>query len=115
MDVCESRVIHLDKVLRAKEKDLSHGELEELSQFFKTFADPNRLRILMALGNEEMCVCDIAAFLGVSESAVSHQLRFLRTSKLVKNRRDGTILYYSLTDHHVKEIISSGLEHVHEK
>ena len=114
MDACESRIIHIDKVQRAKEKDLGYDELEELSQFLKTFADPNRLRILMALNNEEMCVCDIAAFLGVSESAVSHQLRFLRTSKLVKNRREGTILYYSLDDHHVSKIISSGLEHIRE-
>lgn len=113
-DKCEARVIHIDKVEQARAGSLKDDELNNLSLLFKTFADPSRLRILMALGTQEMCVCDIAAFLDISESAVSHQLRYLRTMGLVTNRREGTVLYYRLTDFHVKELIDIGLEHVRE-
>ncbi len=109
---CETRVIHIEKVRVAKSESLKKDDLEELSAFFKTFADPNRLRIMMALNHQEMCVCDIAAFLDISESAVSHQLRYLRTMRLVKNRREGTVLYYRLTDNHVQSLIDTGLEHI---
>ncbi len=81
---------------------------------FKIFADPSRLKILFALERQEMCVCDIAAFLGLTESAVSHQLRLLRTAKLVKNRREGTVLYYRLVDDHVKMLTDIGLIHIRE-
>ena len=114
VDRCETRIIHFEKVQKAKESALAGDELEELSLFFKTFADPSRIRILMALVDQEMCVCDIAAFLDISESAVSHQLRNLRSSRLVKNRREGTVLYYRLTDEHVEEMITTGLEHIRE-
>ncbi len=113
-DKCESRVIHLEKVELAKEKSLNDDEFEVLAQFFKSVADPSRVKILMALCHQEMCVCDIAAFLEISESAVSHQLRYLRTMNLVKNRRDGNILYYRLTDSHVEKLIEIGLEHIQE-
>jgi DNA-binding transcriptional ArsR family regulator len=76
--------------------------------------DPNRLRILWALDREEMCVCDLARFLGVSESAVSHQLRQLRQLQLVTNRREGPVLYYRLSDDHVRTLIHLGREHLHE-
>ena len=114
IDQCETRIIHIEKVKKAQDSALQHDDLEELSLFFKTFADPSRLRILMALADQEMCVCDIAAFLDISESAVSHQLRYLRNNKLVSNRREGTVLYYRLTDDHVERIIRTGLEHIHE-
>jgi DNA-binding transcriptional ArsR family regulator len=113
-DKCETRIIHVEKVEKARDFSLDGAELNDLSLFFKTFADPSRLKIMMALAQQEMCVCDIAAFLDISESAVSHQLRYLRGSRLVKNRRDGTILYYRLTDVHVKEMIDTGLEHIRE-
>ena len=89
-------------------------ECEQLSDMFKILADPSRLRILVALEHQEMCVCDIAAFLGLTESAVSHQLRLLRTAKLVKNRREGTVLYYRLVDDHVKMLTDIGLVHIRE-
>ncbi len=114
IDKCETRVIHREKVIQAKEASLNKSELENLSMFFKTFADQSRLRMLMALGDQEMCVCDIAAFLEISESAVSHQLRYLRTMGLVRKRREGTVLYYRLTDVHVNELIDTGLEHIRE-
>lgn len=113
-DRCEARCIHLDKVNSAKDSALDDEETLSLASFFKTFADPNRVKILMALEKQEMCVCDIASFLDISESAVSHQLRYLRTTKLVKNRREGTVLYYRLVDEHVHKIILTGLEHIRE-
>ena len=113
-DRCAVRVIHFEKVKIAQDTSLEEDELDSLAEFFKTFADPNRLRILMALEQQEMCVCDIAAFLTISESAVSHQLRSLRSSKLVKSRRAGTVLYYRLIDEHVMKIILTGLEHIQE-
>ena len=113
-DRCEACCIHLDAVESARDTALGEEEIISLSSFFKTFADPNRLKILMALEKQEMCVCDIASFLDISESAVSHQLRYLRNTKLVKNRREGTVLYYRLVDEHVYKIILTGLEHVRE-
>jgi DNA-binding transcriptional ArsR family regulator len=82
---------------------------------FKAFADPSRLRILHALRVEEMCVCDLSALLEISESAVSHQLRLLRTLRLVTNRRDGTVLYYRLLDAHVPELLDLALLHLREE
>lgn len=114
-DKCDTRIIHIEKVKVAKESALAPTMLDRLSLFFKTFADTSRIKILMALRQQEMCVCDIAAFLEISESAVSHQLRFLRNSGIVANRREGTVLYYRLTDEHASEIIAKGLEHIHEQ
>lgn len=113
-DLCGCRVIHQDKVAAARTEALDLREVEELSQLFKVFADPSRLRILYALAAQEMCVCDLAALLEISESAVSHQLRLLRTMKLVANRRDGTILYYRLADEHATVFIAMALEHLRE-
>ena len=113
-DRCQCRMIHQEKVDAARERSLNEHEVEQLSLTFKALADPSRLRILLALGVQEMCVCDLAALLSVSESAVSHQLRLLRTMNLVKNRREGTILYYRLIDDHVKMLVDIALEHVRE-
>jgi DNA-binding transcriptional ArsR family regulator len=114
-DLCDCRIIHQDKVAKAREEALELDEIEELSQLFKAFADPSRLRILYALANREMCVCDLAALLEITESAVSHQLRLLRTMKLVANRREGTILYYRIADEHVTVLIAIVREHLQEK
>ncbi len=113
-DRCHQRIIHYNKVLSAREKALDEREIQRLSQIFRTLGDPTRLRILTALSDQEMCVCDLAALLKISESAVSHQLRLLRTMNLVKNRREATVLYYSLNDEHVKILINIGLEHARE-
>jgi ArsR family transcriptional regulator, lead/cadmium/zinc/bismuth-responsive transcriptional repressor len=114
-DKCRCRTIHLQVVEEARAASLSLDECEKLSQMFKILADPSRLRILFALERQEMCVCDLAALLEISESAVSHQLRFLRNVNLVKNRRDGTVLYYRLVDDHVKILTDIGLTHIREK
>jgi len=114
-ELCVSRIVHQEKVDLARSQDLGPEEVEQLCQLFKAFSEPGRLRILHALLQQEMCVCDLAALLEVSESAVSHQLRLLRTMKLVANRREGTILYYRLVDEHVTVLISIALEHLREK
>jgi DNA-binding transcriptional ArsR family regulator len=112
---CEVRTIHLDRVIRARQEAISDPLLQRLALTYKILGDPTRLRIVMALKSGEMCVCDLAAFVGVSESAVSHQLRHLRDLALVKHRRDGQALYYSLDDEHVFDLIEIGLEHLLEK
>ena len=111
-DQCEYRIIHDEKVKKARLLALDETSIEDLCQTFKALGDASRLKILWALEHQEMCVCDLAALLGISESAVSHQLRLLRTLRLVRNRRDGTILYYRLTDGHVSELVRIALEHV---
>lgn len=111
---CDCEVIHEDVVLGTQEKMLSKEEYVDLASLFKMFGDGTRLQILHALEQNEMCVCDLAALLGVTKSAVSHQLKALRLANLVKFRREGQIVYYSLADDHVKAIIDIGMEHLHE-
>ena len=88
--------------------------LYDLANLFKIFSDPTRIRIMYALTAGELCVCDIASVLNMTQSAISHQLRVLKQSELVKFRRDGKTVYYSLADSHVETILSQGLEHVQE-
>lgn len=111
-DLCQVRVVHDDRVRRARREEPPRERLERLTALFKALGDPTRLAILTALMGGEMCVCDLAAYLGISESATSHQLRRLRDLFLVRNRRDGQILFYSLDDQHVADLISQSLEHV---
>ena len=113
-DLCDCRIIHNDKISDARKSALSSETTEDLCQTFKALGDASRLKILWALKHQEMCVCDLAALLGISESAVSHQLRLLRTLRLVKNRREGTILYYRLADDHISELVKIALEHIRE-
>jgi DNA-binding transcriptional ArsR family regulator len=113
-DICHVRVIHADKIEQAHQKVMEDERLERLALTYRMLGDPTRLKILMALKQVEMCVCDIAAFLGISESAVSHQLRRLKDLALVKSRRDGPIIYYALDDEHVSGLLDVGLEHVRE-
>lgn len=113
-DRCDVRCIHRDRIASAKEIGLEFGEYQVMAALFKAMGDPNRLKILWALSTGEMCVCDLAALLECSESAVSHQLRLLRQMALVSNRRQGQILYYRLNDEHVGALIRLALEHVRE-
>jgi DNA-binding transcriptional ArsR family regulator len=113
-ETCDIRVVHLDRVARARNEAIAEKALERLALTFKIMGDPTRLKIILALRGGEMCVCDIAAFVGLSESAVSHQLRRLRELALVSPRRDGQILYYSLDDAHVLDLVSVGLNHIEE-
>ncbi|MGL1930546.1 MAG: metalloregulator ArsR/SmtB family transcription factor [Desulfotalea sp.] len=104
-DRCDVKVIHHKKLKIAREKSIGRENAEKLAAIFKTLADPGRLRIISALSEQELCVCDIAALLESSHSAVSHQLRHLRNLCIVKNRREGTVLYYSLVDNEIAETI----------
>jgi len=113
-DKCSCRCIHEDRIDRARESALNNDDNSHLSQLFKAMGDTTRLRIIYALDREEMCVCDLAVLLGITESAVSHQLRFLRQLHLVTNRREGPILYYRLDDDHVGQLVRLGLEHIRE-
>jgi DNA-binding transcriptional ArsR family regulator len=112
--VCDCDVIH-EEVVNEVRKNLSDKEeYIELAALFKLFGDGTRVQILHALEQHEMCVCDIAALLDLTKSAVSHQLKALRLANLVKFRREGQIVFYSLADDHVKEIIDMGFEHLRE-
>ena len=113
-DGCQIKVVHLDRLEQARKHAIADHELDRLALTYKVLGDPNRLKIVMALRNVEMCVCDLAAFTGISDSAVSHQLRRLKDLALVKSRRDGQIIYYSLDDDHVEELLKVGLEHLRE-
>ncbi len=114
-DLCDCRCIHENRVTAATDDALPEEDNLRMAQLFKAMGDGNRLKILWALEHGEMCVCDIAAFLQVSESAVSHQLRMLRQLQLVSNRRQGPVLYYRLNDHHIAELMETALEHSREK
>lgn len=113
-ELCDCRIIHQERIAGARDTALGEIEIGKLSAIFKAMGDPTRLKILGALGQEEMCVCDLAAFLGVTESAVSHQLRLLRQLHLVTNRREGPVLYYRLNDDHVSRLTLLALEHIRE-
>lgn len=106
--------VHEDVVKRVLETQPEDEYLYDLAELFKVFGDTTRIKILYALLESELCVGDIAQILGLSQSAVSHQLRILKDSKLVKFRRNGKIIYYSLDDDHVRNMISMGMEHVEE-
>ncbi len=113
-DICQVQCIHPEAVERVKEQMPSQDILMDLADFFKVFGDHTRIRILTALYQEELCVCDLVEVLGMNQSAVSHQLRVLRGAKVVKFRKEGKMVYYSLDDEHVRELLSDGLAHIQE-
>lgn len=113
--LCEEAYVYEDAVGRVRKQMPPEEQLFSLAVFYKAFADSTRVRILYALDRQELCVCDIAELLGMTVSAVSHQLRVLRGARLVRYRRDGKTIFYSLADEHVKQIIECGMEHICEK
>lgn len=113
-ECCEVTCVHKDAVLRVQKKLPEEVLLKELADFYKVFGDSTRIKILCVLLESEMCVCDLAEVLGMTQSAISHQLRVLKQMKLVKNRREGKTVYYSLSDGHIQTIISQGMEHITE-
>ena len=112
VECCDFYQIHDDVVKAVKEKMPDDDDLYDLAEIFKVFGDSTRIKILYVLFEAEMCVCDIAALLGMTQSAISHQLKALKNARLVKSRRDGKTVFYSLADDHVKTIIDQGLEHI---
>lgn len=113
-DVCDFLCVHEDTVKKLNESMPPEETLYDLAELFKVFGDSTRIKILYALFECELCVCDIAHLLGVTQTAVSHQLRVLKSNKLVKFRREGKIIFYSLSDDHVRLIINQGIEHIEE-
>ncbi|MBS5965602.1 metalloregulator ArsR/SmtB family transcription factor [Finegoldia magna] len=111
---CEVTLIHEDNVKKAINELPDDELIADLSDMFKIFGDQTRVKILMALESGEMCVCDIAAVMNMSQSAISHQLRVLKQSNIVKTRREGKVVYYSISDDHVKEIFDMAMVHVQE-
>ena len=114
VECCDVTYIHEDKVRKAQEFLPDEERMKELAEFYKVFGDATRVKLLYVLLESEMCVCDLAAILKMTQSAISHQLRVLKQMKLVKNRREGKVVYYSLADGHIKNIISQGMEHIME-
>lgn len=112
IDVCSCTMIHEDVVKKVKKRMPQEEKLYDLADLFKVFGDTTRIKIMCALFEEEMCVCDIAALLGMNQSAISHQLRVLKQARLVKYRKEGKSVYYSLDDEHVKNIFDQGFNHI---
>lgn len=113
-DNCNEFAAHEDIIKKVRSSLPRTEYLYELAELFKVFSDVTRVQILCLLAESEMCVCDIVQLMNMSQSAISHQLRILKQSKLVKYRREGKTVYYSLADSHVKTIFSQGLEHIME-
>lgn len=111
---CQCTVLHEDIISHAASVMPDEATLYDLADLFKIFGDSTRVRILCALFESEMCVCDIAALLNMTQSSISHQLRVLKQARLVRNRKDGKVVYYALNDSHVREIFDQGLAHVTE-
>lgn len=107
-------IIHKDVIEKVNGALPADETLYDLAEFFKVFGDSTRIKIICALFEAEMCVCDLAALLGITQSAISHQLRTLKAARLVRYRRDGKVIYYSLDDEHIKHIFDEGLRHITE-
>ena len=115
IETCNCTIIHEDIINKVKERIPEEETLYDLADLFKVLGDSTRIKVLCALFEAEMCVCDIAALLGMTQSAISHQLRVLKQARLVKYKRSGKVVYYSLDDDHVKSIFDQGLIHISEK
>ena len=114
VEICEDNCIHIDRLEKVREKLPDVDELYDLAELFKVFGDSTRIRILYVLFQSELCVCDLAEVLGMTQSAVSHQLKILKQAKLVTGRREGKSVFYELADDHVRSIIDQGKEHIEE-
>jgi DNA-binding transcriptional ArsR family regulator len=113
-DTCDVIHIHPAQLAELRGRLVGSEDAADLAETFRTLGDPTRVRMLDALSQSELCVCDLAALIGLSESAVSHQLRLLRNLRLVKSRRDGRMVFYALDDRHIITLFRQGLRHVQE-
>lgn len=114
VECCDSLCIHEELLQKVNAQMPNEEELYDLAELFKVFGDSTRIRILFVLFEAEVCVCDLAEVLHMTQSAVSHQLKILKQAKLVNSRREGKSVFYSLADDHVRTIIGQGLEHIEE-
>ncbi len=113
--ICDCEVIHGEVVNEVRLKMPVEEQLYNLADFFKVLGDSTRVKLMWALDEQELCVCDLAVLLNMTKSAISHQLRALREARLVKFRKEGKVVYYSLADDHVKQIFEKGYEHINER
>ncbi|MGN1002149.1 MAG: ArsR/SmtB family transcription factor [Oscillospiraceae bacterium] len=113
-ELCEAYCVHTDAVEAVGEQMPPEPELLDMAELFKVFGDSTRIKILYILSRRELCVCDIAQLLGMTQPAISYQLKVLKQAKLVKNRREGKTIFYSLADRHVETIIGMAKEHIEE-
>lgn len=111
-DTCQLYYVDEERVARARARMHDDRTIVDLAETFKVLAEPTRVRILHAISEEELCVCDIAAVVNATQSAISHQLRILRSARLVKSRKDGKMVYYSLDDDHVRCLFEEGIRHL---
>lgn len=111
-EFCSCNTLHENIIEIVKQKMPQEEKLYDLAELFKVFGDTTRVKIISALFEAEMCVCDIAELLSMTQSAISHQLRVLRQARLVKHRKEGKVVFYSLDDEHIKTIFNQGLEHI---
>lgn len=113
--ICGESCPHYNRIREVKKLEPTFDEMMDLADMFKLFSDSSRLKIICSILNNELCVCDLSEILGLTQSNVSHQLQLLRTSKLVKFRKEGKQVYYSLQDEHVEKIIQMALDHIREE
>jgi ArsR family transcriptional regulator len=114
-EICNCEIIHKDIVDEVKKIMISNEKTAKLSLLYKMFAGATRIKILWALSRHEMCVCDLSALLNMTKSAVSHQLATLKMMDLIKNKKSGKVVFYSLADGHIESIFAQGIEHIEEK
>ncbi len=114
LEICDTQEVHEELLNIVREKMPEATELYDLAELFKVFGDSTRIRILFVLFETEVCVCDLAQALNMTQSAISHQLKILKQNKLVKSRREGKSVFYSLSDDHVRTIIEQGRDHIEE-
>ena len=114
VECCETHHVHDNLVHQIEDGMPSDAMMQNLAEFYKVFGDVTRIKILCVLAQDELCVCDLAEVTGMTQSAISHQLRTLKQMKLVKNRREGKTVFYSLADDHIQSILNQGLEHIAE-
>lgn len=115
IEQCDCEIIHENILEKVRKQMPDDNDIYDLSDFFKVLGDSTRAKIMWALDQNEMCVCDLAVLLNMTKSAISHQLSTLRENNLVKFRREGKMVFYSLSDYHVKEIFEKGMEHIKEE
>lgn len=113
-ELCDCSIIHEETVNAVKQTMPEDEVIYDLAEFFKVFADSTRMKIIYALIENELCVCDIANIVQTTQSAISHQLRILKQAKLVKFKKVGKVVYYSLDDEHIVQIVKKGREHIEE-
>lgn len=114
LEVCQEECVHSETVEKVKQNQVSMDHMFDLADLFKALGDSTRIRILLSLLHSELCVCDLVQLIGMTQSAISHQLRVLRSGKIVKHRKEGKNVFYSLDDDHIRQLLRDGLEHVSE-